>query len=56
VRAVDEPLTGRTLHPGPAIRLDGDPPDAAIGWPGPAVGAHTDYVLHILLGLPEKRA
>jgi crotonobetainyl-CoA:carnitine CoA-transferase CaiB-like acyl-CoA transferase len=53
VRAVDDPLIGRTLHPGPAIRLDGDPPEAAIGWPGPAAGAHTDYVLHTLLGLPE---
>jgi crotonobetainyl-CoA:carnitine CoA-transferase CaiB-like acyl-CoA transferase len=45
VQAVDDPLIGRTLHPGPAIRLDGDPPEAAIGWPGPAAGAHTDYVL-----------
>jgi crotonobetainyl-CoA:carnitine CoA-transferase CaiB-like acyl-CoA transferase len=53
VQAVDDPLIGRTLHPGPAIRLDGDPPEAAIGWPGPAAGAHTDYVLRTLLGLPE---
>jgi crotonobetainyl-CoA:carnitine CoA-transferase CaiB-like acyl-CoA transferase len=53
VQTVDDPLIGRTLHPGPAIRLDGDLPDAAIGWPGPAAGAHTDYVLRTLLGLPE---
>jgi crotonobetainyl-CoA:carnitine CoA-transferase CaiB-like acyl-CoA transferase len=53
VQAVDDPLIGRTLHPGPAIRLDGDPPEAAIGWPGPAAGAHTDYVLRTLIGLPE---
>ncbi len=46
---VVDPLIGRTLHPGPAIQLDGDPPEAAIGWPGPAVGAHTDYVLRDLL-------
>jgi len=56
VQAVDDPLIGRTLHPGPTIRLDGDPPETAIGWPGPAAGAHTDYVLRTLLGLPEKRA
>jgi formyl-CoA transferase len=52
VQAVDDPLIGRTLHPGPAIPLDGDPPGAVIGWPGPAAGAHTDYVLRTLLGLP----
>ena len=51
VLEVDDPLIGRTLHPGPAIRLDGDPPQAAIGWPGPAVGAHTKFVLRELLGL-----
>jgi crotonobetainyl-CoA:carnitine CoA-transferase CaiB-like acyl-CoA transferase len=54
VQVVDDPLIGRTLHPGPAIRLDGDPPEAAIGWPGPAAGAHTDYVLRTLLGLPAQ--
>jgi formyl-CoA transferase len=56
VQAVDDPLIGRTLHPGPAIRLDGDPPESAIGWTGPAAGAHTDYVLGTLLGLPERPA
>jgi hypothetical protein len=35
VQAVDNPLIGRTLHP------------------GPAAGAHTDYVLRTLLGLGE---
>jgi len=53
VQPVDDELIGRTLHPGPAIRLDGDPPEAVIGWPGPAAGAHQDYVLHTLLGLPR---
>ncbi|MGH7152535.1 MAG: CoA transferase, partial [Acetobacteraceae bacterium] len=53
VQEVMDPLVGRTLHPGPAIRLDGDPPEAAIGWTGPAIGAHTDYVLHTLLALPR---
>jgi formyl-CoA transferase len=50
VLEVDDPLIGRTLHFGPAIRLDGEPPEAAIGWTGPALGAHTDYVLGTLLG------
>lgn len=53
VLAVHDPLIGKTLHPGPAIRIDGEPPEAVIGWTGPAVGAHTEYVLHTLLGLPK---
>ncbi len=54
VLQVADPLIGPTLHPGPAIRMDGDAPEAVVAWPGPAVGAHTDYVLHTLLGLPEE--
>ncbi len=53
VLPVDDPLIGLTLHPGPAIRLDGDPPEAAITWTGPEAGAHTDHVLHDVLGLPR---
>lgn len=49
VQQVEDPLIGRTLHPGPAIRFDGDPPAAAVAWTGPAAGAHTDYVLDVLL-------
>jgi crotonobetainyl-CoA:carnitine CoA-transferase CaiB-like acyl-CoA transferase len=49
VQAVRDPLIGETLHPGPAIRLDGDAPETVIGWPGPAAGAHTEYVLRELL-------
>jgi crotonobetainyl-CoA:carnitine CoA-transferase CaiB-like acyl-CoA transferase len=52
---VDDALIGRTLHPGPAIRLDGDAPETVIGWAGPALGAHNDYVFSTLLG-GEKRA
>jgi hypothetical protein len=52
VQAVHDPLIGDTLHPGPAIRLDGDAPESVIGWTGAAVGAHTDYVRRTLLGLP----
>jgi formyl-CoA transferase len=50
VLSVDDPLIGQTLHPGPAIRLDGDKPEDVVAWTGPAVGAHTDYVLRTLLG------
>jgi crotonobetainyl-CoA:carnitine CoA-transferase CaiB-like acyl-CoA transferase len=53
VQTVDDPLIGRTLHPGPAIRLDGDQPEDVVRWTGPAAGAHTDHVLHSLLGLPR---
>ena len=49
VQAIQDPLIGRTLHPGPAIRLDRDPPESVVAWPGPAVGAHNDYVLNVLL-------
>jgi crotonobetainyl-CoA:carnitine CoA-transferase CaiB-like acyl-CoA transferase len=48
VQKVIDPLIGPTLHPGPAIRFDGDPPDAVVAWPGPSVGEHTDYVLGLV--------
>jgi formyl-CoA transferase len=54
VQEVADPLIGRTLHPGPAIRLDGDAPEDIVAWPGPAAGAHTDYVLRELLGVPGQ--
>jgi crotonobetainyl-CoA:carnitine CoA-transferase CaiB-like acyl-CoA transferase len=53
IQSINDPLIGSTLHPGPAIRLDGDAPDHVVRWPGPAAGAHTDHVLHALLGLPR---
>ena len=53
VQDIDDPLIGRTLHPGPTIRLDGERPEDVVRWTGPAVGAHTDHVLHTLLGLPR---
>ncbi len=49
VLEINDPLIGRTLHPGPAIRLDGDAPEAVVSWTGPAAGAHTEYVLQELL-------
>jgi crotonobetainyl-CoA:carnitine CoA-transferase CaiB-like acyl-CoA transferase len=56
VQDVEDPLIGRTLHPGPTIRLDGERPEDVVRWTGPAVGAHTDHVLHTLLGLPRNPA
>jgi crotonobetainyl-CoA:carnitine CoA-transferase CaiB-like acyl-CoA transferase len=53
VQEVDDPLIGRTLHPGPTIRLDGEPPEDVVRWTGPAVGAHNEYVFQTLLGLPR---
>ncbi len=51
VQAIDDPLIGPTLHPGPTIRLDGERAEDVVRWTGPAVGAHTEHVLHTLLGL-----
>jgi crotonobetainyl-CoA:carnitine CoA-transferase CaiB-like acyl-CoA transferase len=48
VQEVIDPLIGRTLHPGPAIRLDGDPSESVVAWPGPSVGKHTEYVLSLI--------
>jgi crotonobetainyl-CoA:carnitine CoA-transferase CaiB-like acyl-CoA transferase len=54
VQDIDDKLIGRTLHPGPTIRLDGERPEDVVRWTGPAVGAHTDHVLHTLLGLTRN--
>src|ERR1700722_14931394 len=54
VQEVNDPLIGRTLHPGPTIRLDGERPEDVVRWTGPAFGAHTDYILPPLLGLPRN--
>jgi crotonobetainyl-CoA:carnitine CoA-transferase CaiB-like acyl-CoA transferase len=48
VQQVMDPLIGQTLHPGPAIRMDGDAPEDVVAWPGPAAGEHTDYVLSLI--------
>jgi crotonobetainyl-CoA:carnitine CoA-transferase CaiB-like acyl-CoA transferase len=54
VLAVNDPLIGQTLHPGPVIRMDGEAPDAVVRWTGPKAGAHNDFVRHSLLGLPRS--
>jgi formyl-CoA transferase len=50
VLEVADPLIGDTLHFGAAMRFDGDPPEAVVAWPGPALGAHTEHVLGLLGG------
>jgi crotonobetainyl-CoA:carnitine CoA-transferase CaiB-like acyl-CoA transferase len=54
VQSIDDPLIGPTLHPGPVIRMDGEAPENVVRWTGPEAGAHTDFVLHTLLGLAPK--
>jgi len=56
VQTIEDPLIGRTLHPGPVIRMDGDDPGAVVRWPGSAAGAHNDHVLRGILGLPNRSA
>jgi formyl-CoA transferase len=51
VLSIDDPLIGPTLHPGPVIRMDGEAPEDVVRWTGPRAGAHTEFVLHTLLGL-----
>jgi crotonobetainyl-CoA:carnitine CoA-transferase CaiB-like acyl-CoA transferase len=50
VMEVADPLLGRTLHFGAAMRFDGEAPEAFLAWPGPALGEHSEYVLGTLLG------
>ncbi|WP_144300120.1 CaiB/BaiF CoA transferase family protein [Elioraea rosea] len=56
VQEVEDPLLGRVLHPGPALRVDSHEPDAVVGWTGPAVGAHNGLVLERLAGLDAEAA
>jgi len=51
VTEIDDPLLGRVLHMGNVPRFDGWGPAEAIGWPGPALGAHNEAVYRGLLGL-----
>jgi formyl-CoA transferase len=53
IREVDDPLLGRTLHPGMVPRIDGV--DDPLRWTGPAIGAHTEEVLGTLLGYSASR-
>lgn len=48
VREIDDPIIGKTLHPGIVPQTSGG--QDGIRWTGPAVGAHTDEVLRELAG------
>ncbi len=52
VRAVNDPIIGRTLHPGVVPHIPGG--ESAMRWPGPAVGAHTAEVLRDLAGIDTE--
>ena len=55
VKAVADPVHGQAiLHSGVVPHVVEAP--GVVRWTGPAVGAHTEYVLHTLLGLPQKSA
>jgi formyl-CoA transferase len=56
VQEVADPLLGRVLHPGAPMRISGVAPEAAVGWTGPAVGAHNALVLETLAGLDAGAA
>ena len=47
VQEVDDPLFGRVLHAGIVPRVPENP--GQVRWPGAAVGAHTEEVMHGLL-------
>lgn len=48
---VDDPLIGKTLHPGIVPRFDAAGAVGTIAWPGPAIGAHNEEVFSRDLGL-----
>ena len=48
VREIDDPIIGKTLHPGIVPQTSGG--QDGIRWTGPAVGADTDEVLRELAG------
>jgi crotonobetainyl-CoA:carnitine CoA-transferase CaiB-like acyl-CoA transferase len=53
VQEIDDPINGRTLHPGIVPQAPGD--ESGIRWPGPAIGAHTEEVLRELAGTGGER-
>jgi crotonobetainyl-CoA:carnitine CoA-transferase CaiB-like acyl-CoA transferase len=47
---VQDPLVGAAVpHPAAPFRIEGVPPRDMVRWPGPAIGAHNDYVFGELL-------
>ena len=54
VQAIDDPLIGRTLHPGPTIRLDGERPGGRGAVDRPGCGCAHRPCAAYLLGLPRS--
>ena len=52
---VDDPLIGKTLHPGIVPRFDNEGSVGGIAWPGPDIGAHNDDVFGRELGLGAEQ-
>lgn len=52
---IDDPLIGRTLHPGIVPRFDAAGAVGRIAWPGPDIGAHNDEVFGRDLGMSPKQ-
>jgi formyl-CoA transferase len=52
---INDPNFGEVLHPGIVPVVSGFDRTAAIRWPGPEVGAHTNEVLEHLLGFSPDR-
>ncbi len=48
VHEIDDPIIGRTLHPGNVPQTPGD--ESGSRWPGPAIGANMEAVLRELAG------
>jgi crotonobetainyl-CoA:carnitine CoA-transferase CaiB-like acyl-CoA transferase len=55
ILAVEDPLIGKTLHPGIVPKFDASGAVGGIAWPGADIGAHNDEVFGRDLGLsPEQ--
>lgn len=52
VQEIEDPHIGKVIHPGPVPYMPDAPP--VVRWPGPPVGAHTEEVLHELLGMSHE--
>ena len=52
---VDDPLIGKTLHPGIVPRFDEAGAVGTIAWPGPDVGAHNEEVFGKDLGFTRAQ-
>ncbi|WP_174364167.1 CoA transferase [uncultured Caballeronia sp.] len=52
---IDDPLIGKTLHPGIVPRFDANGAVGRIAWPGPDIGAHNEEVFGHDLGMSSDQ-